>query len=127
MHAAKKMTQLGVEAWLTGRRRSQGGARESLALLEIDDMDGRLKMNPLINWPLENVWAHIRTHNLPYNALHDQVAPRLFYLRRFSHAISAGKAFRLFLVGEVHVCGMHVCGLHSRPGWFKAHGSICLN
>lgn len=73
----QKMTQLGVEAWLTGRRRSQGGARESLALLEIDDMDGRLKMNPLINWPLENVWAHIRTHNLPYNTLHDQVPPRL--------------------------------------------------
>jgi len=68
----RALDQLGVQAWVTGRRRSQGGVRESLPLLEIDESDGRLKMNPLINWPFDDVWQHIRSNNLPYNALHDQ-------------------------------------------------------
>jgi 3'-phosphoadenosine 5'-phosphosulfate sulfotransferase (PAPS reductase)/FAD synthetase len=44
-----------VQAWFTGRRRSQGGARETIPLLEIDGSDGRLKMNPLINWEFDQV------------------------------------------------------------------------
>jgi 3'-phosphoadenosine 5'-phosphosulfate sulfotransferase (PAPS reductase)/FAD synthetase len=51
----RSVWQLGVQAWFTGRRRSQGGARESLPLLEIDASDGRLKMNPLINWEFDQV------------------------------------------------------------------------
>ena len=68
----RALDQLGLAAWVTGRRRSQGGVREELPLLELDSTDGRLKMNPLSNWALEDVWAHIKDNKLPYNALHDQ-------------------------------------------------------
>ena len=33
-----------------GRRRSQGGHREHLRLIEMDSADGRVKLNPLANW-----------------------------------------------------------------------------
>lgn len=61
--------------WITGRRRSHGGERAKLELLERDLSDptgNRLKLNPLAHWSLDQVWQHIRTHHVPYNALHDK-------------------------------------------------------
>ena len=52
----RALEELRVDAWMTGRRRSQGGERERLPLLELDESDGRLKMNPLSNWPLKEVF-----------------------------------------------------------------------
>lgn len=37
-------------SWKAGRRRSQGGHRLHLRLIEIDPADGRIKLNPLANW-----------------------------------------------------------------------------
>ena len=31
-----------------------------------------VKVNPLANWSLQQVWEHIRMFDLPYNPLHDQ-------------------------------------------------------
>jgi len=68
----RALDELGVIAWLTGRRRSQGGERSELNLFEIDAGDGRLKINPLANWGREEVWRYIKKNAIPYNALHDQ-------------------------------------------------------
>jgi hypothetical protein len=39
-----------VHSQQIGRRRSQGGHRLHLRLIELDPADGRIKVNPLANW-----------------------------------------------------------------------------
>ncbi|KAJ8124206.1 hypothetical protein O1611_g9419 [Lasiodiplodia mahajangana] len=44
---------LNVAAVLTGRRRSQGAAREDIPVVEIDHERGVVKINPLVNWSFD--------------------------------------------------------------------------
>ena len=46
----RALDEMQAVAWITGRRKSQGGERVFLKLLEIDPADGRLKINPVANW-----------------------------------------------------------------------------
>lgn len=60
----------GLEAWMTGLRREQAVTRAGIAKLEWDDVHELVKVNPLADWTWDQVWAYIRAHQLPYNALH---------------------------------------------------------
>jgi phosphoadenosine phosphosulfate reductase len=60
-----------VQAVLTGRRRSQGGNRGKLDILEVTET-GLIKVNPLAGWDFERVRSYIDEHNVPYNALLDR-------------------------------------------------------
>lgn len=60
-----------VTAWITGRRREQGGMRTQLPILEVD-VDGRIKVNPLAHWSREEVWDYLAREGVPYNPLFDQ-------------------------------------------------------
>jgi phosphoadenosine phosphosulfate reductase len=62
----------GKEAWITGQRREQALTRAELDLQEYDATRGMAKFNPLADWSEDEVWAVIRAHDIPYNALHDQ-------------------------------------------------------
>ncbi|GKT42584.1 phosphoadenosine phosphosulfate reductase [Colletotrichum spaethianum] len=64
--------ELGVAAILTGRRRSQGGARDTIPIIEVDDERGVIKINPMVNWSFKQVQEYIKTHNVPYNDLLDR-------------------------------------------------------
>ena len=64
-------------AWVTGIRRDQSPTRVTAGLMEWDDRFGLVKFNPLAAWSSEEVWAYIRTHDVPYNALHDQDYPSI--------------------------------------------------
>ncbi|CAK7202479.1 3'-phosphoadenylsulfate reductase [Sporothrix eucalyptigena] len=63
---------LEVVAVLTGRRRSQGGQRGDLDIIEVDDERGIYKINPLANWSFGQVQAYVRENNVPYNVLLDR-------------------------------------------------------
>ncbi|KAK0729697.1 hypothetical protein B0H67DRAFT_474348 [Lasiosphaeris hirsuta] len=63
---------LGVAAVLTGRRRSQGGQRGDIPVIEIDEERGIVKINPLVNWSFKDVKSYIDEHKVPYNALLDR-------------------------------------------------------
>ncbi|KAK3393120.1 Phosphoadenosine phosphosulfate reductase family-domain-containing protein [Podospora didyma] len=65
-------TDLKVAAVLTGRRRSQGGQRGDIDVIEIDEERGIVKINPLVNWSFQQVNSYIKENNVPYNALLDQ-------------------------------------------------------
>lgn len=65
------LAQHGVGAWITGRRRDHGGLRKDLDILEIDESDGRIKVNPLASWSNKEVWKYIVQQGVPYNPLHD--------------------------------------------------------
>lgn len=62
---------LGVNAVLTGRRQSQGGARGNLKILEIEETSGIIKINPLWNWDFAQVKKYIDENQVPYNELLD--------------------------------------------------------
>jgi len=65
-------SDLKVAAVLTGRRRSQGGQRGDIPVIEIDEERGIIKINPLVNWTFREVKAYVDEHNVPYNALLDR-------------------------------------------------------
>lgn len=69
--AQRAYRELRVDAVLTGRRRSQGGKRGDLDVLEIDDA-GLIKVNPLANWSFEQVRQYIKENDVPYNELLDR-------------------------------------------------------
>jgi len=69
--AQRAYADLGVRAVLTGRRKSQGGKRGDLDIIEVDDA-GLVKINPLANWSFGQVKKYVDEHNVPYNILLDQ-------------------------------------------------------
>ncbi|KAK9323865.1 Phosphoadenosine phosphosulfate reductase family-domain-containing protein [Lipomyces orientalis] len=64
--------ELGVRATLTGRRKSQGGKRGDLDIVEIEEYTGLIKINPLANWSFKEVHEYIKSNDVPYNALLDR-------------------------------------------------------
>lgn len=69
--AQRAYRELQVNAVLTGRRRSQGGKRGELDIIEVDEA-GLLKINPLANWTFRQVQEYIKANNVPYNELLDR-------------------------------------------------------
>jgi phosphoadenosine phosphosulfate reductase len=65
------------KAWLTGLRREQAQSRANLVYQETDVTHGLIKFNPLLEWTNADVWAYIRTRDVPYNALHDRGYPSI--------------------------------------------------
>ena len=66
-----------LSCWLTGLRRQQSESRAEIEIVELyhlDEQTGReiVKLNPMAHWSREEIWAHIKKHNIPYNPLHDQ-------------------------------------------------------
>lgn len=57
----------GYDAWITGRKRYHGGIRTSLPFVEVSD--GRVKINPLLNWTEENISAFFEKTGLPRHPL----------------------------------------------------------
>lgn len=64
--------ELKVAAVINGRRRSQGAARGSLPIIELDEERGIIKINPMAAWSFPQVKEYIKENNVPYNALLDQ-------------------------------------------------------
>jgi phosphoadenosine phosphosulfate reductase len=71
----KKLSDL--DAWITGIRRDQAPTRANARKLDWDAKFGLVKINPLADWTWEQVWDYIRSHQVPYNPLHDQSYPSI--------------------------------------------------
>ena len=69
--AQRAYRELGVQAVLTGRRRSQGGKRGDLPIIEVDEA-GLIKINPLANWTFGQVKKYVEENGVPYNVLLDR-------------------------------------------------------
>ena len=96
-------------AWVTGLRREQSAERSDVPFDEVDDA-GRTKFNPLADWSQADVWHHIATCGVPYNALHDRFFPSIG-CEPCTRAISLGedvRAGRWWWEAE----GAKECGLH---------------
>jgi len=67
----------GKSAWVTGLRRAQSVTRTDLHRVEWDAAHGLVKLNPLIDWTLDEVKAELETRGVPVNALHARGYPSL--------------------------------------------------
>jgi phosphoadenosine phosphosulfate reductase len=67
----RSVRDLGVQAVLTGRRRSQGGKRGDLPIIEVDEA-GVIKINPMANWSFQQIQDYIKEYDVPYNTLLEQ-------------------------------------------------------
>jgi phosphoadenosine phosphosulfate reductase len=72
-----KRTLENVDVWISGLRREQSVTRHKARLVEFDKPNGKIKVNPLIDWSLDEVWNYIKANNIPYNPLHDQGFPSI--------------------------------------------------
>jgi phosphoadenosine phosphosulfate reductase len=67
-----------LEAWITGQRKDQNpSTRADVPIVQVDTAFSTkerqlIKFNPLANWTSADIWDYIHTHNVPYNALHEQ-------------------------------------------------------
>jgi phosphoadenosine phosphosulfate reductase len=101
----------GKRAWLTGLRREQAASRAALAEREFDNTHGLEKFNPLIDWSLDDVWAYLRTNDVPYNALHDRGYPSIG-CEPCTRAVKPGEDIRAGRWWWENGAGQKECGLH---------------
>ncbi|PIP02004.1 MAG: phosphoadenylyl-sulfate reductase [Zetaproteobacteria bacterium CG12_big_fil_rev_8_21_14_0_65_54_13] len=104
----------GRKAWVTGVRREQADSRQQMAPIEDDTGFGIKKFNPLIEWSEADVWAYIREHDVPYNALHDQHYPSIG-CAPCTRAIAVGEDPRAGRWWWEQEDGIAECGLHASP------------
>lgn len=62
----------GYDAWICGLRKEQSPTRDSIQVVEWDESNGLIKINPLVDWTEKDVWEYIHKYKIPYNTLHDQ-------------------------------------------------------
>jgi phosphoadenosine phosphosulfate reductase len=100
----------GRQAWVTGLRREQSANRGAVPLREVE-ANGRVKHNPLADWTWNDIWHYIATHDVPYNALHDQFMPSIG-CAPCTRAIAVGEEFRAgrwwWEDEKAKECGLHV-------------------
>jgi phosphoadenosine phosphosulfate reductase len=100
----------GLEAWVTGLRRSQSITRTHLQVVEWDEANQLIKINPLINWNEDDVIIYINNHNIPYNLLHDKGFPSIG-CQPCTRSIEAGEDVRAgrwwWELPEQKECGLH--------------------
>jgi thioredoxin-dependent adenylylsulfate APS reductase len=61
-----------LDAWVSGLRREQWRTRRNIAKVELDrDHGGIVKINPLADWSLDDVWDYVRKNEVPYHELLD--------------------------------------------------------
>ncbi len=61
-----------LDAWIAGLRREQWVSRRNIAKVELDREHGNIvKLNPLADWSLDEVWDYVRTNEVPYHELFD--------------------------------------------------------
>lgn len=68
---------LGKKAWITGMRAEQSETRAELPVQQFDVANGLEKFNPLTGWTEAEVWAYVKTRDVPYNRLHDKGYPSI--------------------------------------------------
>ncbi len=106
-----KRALAGKRAWITGMRAEQAATRGNLATREYDEGNGLEKFNPLADWSEKEVWTYIKSHGVPYNALHDKFVPSIG-CAPCTRPISPGEDIRSgrwwWENPESKECGLHV-------------------
>jgi len=99
-----------LDVWICGLRREQSVTRTNLEVVEWDENNNLVKLNPLVEWSEQQVWHYIKENNVPYNKLHDQGFPSLG-CQPCTRAIEKGEDVRAgrwwWEDPESKECGLH--------------------
>lgn len=99
-----------LDAWICGLRREQSVTRKDMQLVEWDENNQLIKINPLIEWSEEELWQYIKEKNVPYNKLHDNGFPSIG-CQPCTRAIEKGEDVRAgrwwWENPETKECGLH--------------------
>lgn len=106
-----------LDAWITSIRRDQTTARATAGKVEWDAKFGLVKINPLADWDSKQVWHYIRTHDVPYNSLHERNYPSIG-CTHCTRAVLPGedaRAGRWAGMAKTE-CGLHLVGAAQAAG-----------
>lgn len=100
-----------LDVWICGLRKEQTITRFYSELVEWDESNGLIKLNPLINWTEKEVWNYIKENLVPYNVLHDRNFPSIG-CQPCTRAVKPGEDIRAgrwwWETQEQKECGLHV-------------------
>jgi phosphoadenosine phosphosulfate reductase len=102
----------GFDAWITAIRRDQTPERATAQVVEHDRKFGLVKINPLVMWTHDDVWAHIYANDVPYNALHERNYPSIGCAPCTSPVQGSEDA----RAGRWRGTAKRECGLHVKEG-----------
>jgi len=101
----------GAEVWITGLRRGQSGNRATTRFIEFDAERGLIKVNPLADWDIDTIKAHVAAEAIPVNPLHARGYPSIG-CEPCTRAIKPGEPERAgrwwWENDEKRECGLHV-------------------
>lgn len=97
-----------LRAWITSIRRDQTSSRAVAQKIEWDEKFGLVKVNPIADWNIKQVWRYLHEHNVPYNPLHDRNYPSIG-CTHCTRAIRPGEDAR---AGRWSGFAKTECGLH---------------
>ena len=83
----------GYKVWITGIRADQSVNRENMDWVEWDEAHQLVKVHPIFFWTLDEVKNYVKTHNVPYNPLHDKGFPSIG-CQPCTRAVKEGEDFR---------------------------------
>ncbi len=99
-----------VDCWITGLRAEHSENRNNMTMTEMDTQRNIVKVHPIFNWSLEQVKEEIKTHNIPYNSLHDKGFVSIG-CQPCTRAVQEGEDFRAgrwwWENGDKKECGLH--------------------
>lgn len=99
-----------LDVWICGLRRDQSITRTDVQVVEWDEANGLIKLNPIVDWTEEQVWDYIKTNKVPYNRLHDKGFPSVG-CQPCTRAIEKGEDTRAgrwwWENPETKECGLH--------------------
>jgi len=100
-----------LDGHVTGLRRDQGVTRTEVRKVELEDEGRLVKINPLVDWSHDEVWAYVREHNVPVNRLHAEGFPSVG-CAPCTRAVPAGEDPRSgrwwWENPDTRECGLHV-------------------
>ncbi len=101
----------GAEIWITGLRRGQSGNRATTPFAEYDAERKLLKVNPLADWDIDTIRAHVAADSIPVNPMHARGYPSIG-CEPCTRAIKPGEPERAgrwwWENDEKRECGLHV-------------------
>lgn len=98
------------QAWVAGILREQTPARAATQLVEWNEANQVVKINPLASWTSGQVWEYIQLHDLPFNPLHQHGYPSIG-CRPCTRPVKPGEDTR---AGRWPGFPKTECGLHLR-------------
>lgn len=106
-----------LQAWITSIRRDQTAMRANAGKIEWDARFGLVKLNPVADWSSQQIWSYIRSHNVPFNPLHDLNYPSIgcTHCTRAVRPEEDARAGRWAGLSKTE-CGMHLIQPASNPG-----------